>query len=373
MANNPILNNTGAPPAVQNPQVQNGSIESTWVQPKQLSDGDGAGVEMGFAVDELSFFGATPVPQILQGSLAGANGLLKIYGTSQSPAAVTANTTSEVSMTVTGVAIGDMVVALIKPTAQAGLAVGTARVSTTNTVAATFGNVTGSTITPTTTETYIVVTASAALQFPTVTLSPTSVAGSTVSEQQFTVPGVEVGMAMSVNKPTLQAGLLVTGAYAVAKNTVAVRFMNCTASTAITPTASEVYTFFGARGLRIQPVMQRLTASLAPAAVAANTTAEQTFTVNGLIAGTAVDVNKPSVTTGIALVGARVSAINTLALTYANVTAASITPPTETYTIGFFPNVAPAAGSANTQLAEMGVDAGRALSYYGLLSADVVP
>lgn len=373
MANNPIINNTGAPPAVQNPQVQGGSINSTWIQPKQLSDGDGAGTEMGFANgDTLSFFGATPVPQILQGALAGANGLLKVYATSQSPAAVTANTTSEVSMTVAGVATGDIVVGIVKPTAQAGLAVGTARVSTTNTIAASFGNVTGSTITPTTTETYFVVTASAALGF-TAILSPASVAAATTVEQSFTVGNdVQVGMVVSVNKPTLQAGLLVTGARVAATGVVAIEFMNCTTATVITPTPSEVYSFFAARGLRLQPVMQRISATLTPAAVAANTTAEQTFTVNGLIASTAINVDPPSLVSGLALTGARVSAINTLALTFANVTAASATPPAGTYFIGFFPNVAPSAGNVNTQLAEMGVDGGRALGYYGLLSADLV-
>ena len=342
---------------------------------RQLSDGNTAGTVLGqSAADNISFFNASPVPQILQGVLAGANGLLKVYATSQSPAAVTANTTSEVSMTVTGIAAGDIVVAIVKPTSQAGLAVGTARTSTTNTVAASFGNLTGSTITPTTTEVYYVVTASAALGF-TATLSPTAVAAATVVEQQFTidttVPShLEVGMVVSVNKPTLQAGLLISDARVVSEGIVGITFMNVTTNTTITPTAAESYSFFAARGLRIQPVMERLQVTLTPVAVAANTTAEQTFTVTGLIANTAVEVNKPSVTTGLAIVGARVSAANTLAINYGNVTAASITPPSEVYTIGFFPNVAPASGSSNTQLAQMGVEAGHGMSYMGLLSSD---
>lgn len=361
------------PPGVQLP-VPGIANQHETSQVKELSDGSLPGAVMGqSAADNIGFFGLNPpVPQILQGSLVGANGALKVYTTSQSPAAVTANTTSEVSMTVTGVAVGDVVVALIKPTSQAGLAVGTARVSATNTIAASFGNLTGSTITPTTTESYVVVTAAATLCYPTVTLSPTSVAADTTMEQTFTVPGVQPGMVIAVNKPTLQAGLLVTGARAVAANTVAIEFMNCTTATVITPTASEVYSFFGARGLRIQPVMQNIQVALTPVSVAANTTAEQTFTVNGLLAGTAVEVNKPSLTTGIALVGARVSAANTLALNFANTTAAAIVPPAETYTIGFFPDPYPAAGSVNTQLAEVGTDAGRMLSYLGLMSGPLV-
>src|SRR5271166_2691306 len=144
--------------------------------PRQLSDGNTAGTVLGqSSLDLIAFYNSTPVPQLLQGSLAGLNGLLTVYATSQSPAAVTAHTTSEVSMTVNGIVATDMIVAIVKPTAQAGLAVGTARTSTTSTVAASFGNVTGATVTPTTTETYFVVTASADLQFPTITISPAPV------------------------------------------------------------------------------------------------------------------------------------------------------------------------------------------------------
>jgi hypothetical protein len=339
--------------------------------PRQLSDGNTAGTILGQGPgDNISAYNATPQPQILQGSLAGANGLLTIYTTSQSPASVLANTTGERAMTVTGVAATDMVIAVNKPTSQAGLAVGTARVSATNTVQVSFGNVTAATITPTTTESYTVVTASAALQLPAVTLSPASVAAATTVEQTFTVTGVQPGMVVSVTKPTVQAGLLVTGARVVGVNQVGVTFMNVTAATVITPTAAESYLFFAARGLRVQPVMERILATLTPVSVAANTTAEQTFTVTGLVAATAVEVTKPSQQKGLALVGARVSALNTLALNYANVTANAITPPVEQYFIGFYPNVPPAAGSTNIQLASQGVEAGLALGNMGWLSTN---
>lgn len=346
------------------------ATDVTTSAPRQLSDGNSAGTILGQSSnDSISFYNQTPTPQILQGSLAGYNGLLRIYTTSQSPASIAPNTTQEVSMTVSGIAATDIIVALIKPTAQAGFAVGTARASTTNTIGASFGNVSATTVTPTTTESYVVVAAQASLGW-TQTISPASVAAASVSEQQFNATQVQAGMVVAVNKPTVQAGLLVTGARAVANGIVAIEFMNVTTNTVITPTASETYSFFAARGLRLQPVMERMQVSLAPSSVAANTTAEQTFTVTGLLASTAVEVNKPSVTTGIALVNARVSAANTLALTYANVTAAAITPPTETYTIGYYPNVSPSAGSSNTQLASMGIAAERALSIMGLVSSD---
>lgn len=66
--------------------------------------------------------------------------------------------------------------------------------------------------------------------------------------------------------------------------------------------------------------------TLSPAQVAINTTAEQTFTLNGLKIGDLVNVNKPTAQAGLGIVGARVSAANTLAITFANVTAGAITP-----------------------------------------------
>lgn len=69
-------------------------------------------------------------------------------------------------------------------------------------------------------------------------------------------------------------------------------------------------------------------ATLSPAEVAINTTAEQTFTVPGLrlttdmIAG----ISKPTAQAGLGIVGARVTANDTIGITFANVTAGAITP-----------------------------------------------
>lgn len=75
------------------------------------------------------------------------------------------------------------------------------------------------------------------------------------------------------------------------------------------------------------------TPSLAPSSVAAQTTAEQAFTVNGLAVGDKVIVNGPTPTAGTGIVNARVSAANTLAITFANVTAGALTPAAGTYTV----------------------------------------
>lgn len=67
-------------------------------------------------------------------------------------------------------------------------------------------------------------------------------------------------------------------------------------------------------------------ATLSPAIVALNTTAEQTFTVKGLLTTDFVYVNKPTAQAGLGICGARVSAADTLAITFNNNTAAGITP-----------------------------------------------
>lgn len=73
-----------------------------------------------------------------------------------SPSAVSANTTAEQTFTATGVAVGDVVVCINKPTAQAGLGIVGFRVTAANTIGITFSNNTGAGITPTAAETYLV-------------------------------------------------------------------------------------------------------------------------------------------------------------------------------------------------------------------------
>lgn len=73
---------------------------------------------------------------------------------------------------------------------------------------------------------------------------------------------------------------------------------------------------------------------LAPASVAANSAAEQTFTVPGLLVGDSVDINKPSTQAGLSIGNVRVSAANTLAIQFVNTTAGAIVPTSETYIIG---------------------------------------
>lgn len=70
-----------------------------------------------------------------------------------------------------------------------------------------------------------------------------------------------------------------------------------------------------------------------PASVASATSAEQTVTVTGVKSGDiVVAVNKPSATAGVGIVNARVSAANTVALTFMNATAGAVDPGSESYT-----------------------------------------
>lgn len=75
------------------------------------------------------------------------------------------------------------------------------------------------------------------------------------------------------------------------------------------------------------------TVTIDPASVATVTTAEQTFTVKGLKVGDFVYINKPSNTTGLGVVNARVSAADTLALTFMNTTAGAVDAASESYSV----------------------------------------
>lgn len=67
--------------------------------------------------------------------------------------------------------------------------------------------------------------------------------------------------------------------------------------------------------------------TLSPALIVLNTTAEQTFTVPGIRAtDVLLGVNKPTAQAGLGIVGFRVTAENTIGITFSNNTGGSITP-----------------------------------------------
>ena len=73
--------------------------------------------------------------------------------------------------------------------------------------------------------------------------------------------------------------------------------------------------------------------SFSAAQVGAATTAEQTVTVSGVAVGDFVSVNPPANTKATAVAGARVTAANTVGITFVNPTAGALTPDAGTYLI----------------------------------------
>lgn len=92
--------------------------------------------------------------------------------------------------------------------------------------------------------------------------------------------------------------------------------------------------------MRVYPVggadlaILRGSVTLTPALIAQATTAEQTVTVKGLKIGDQVSLTKPTAQAGLGIVGARVSAADTLAITFCNVpSGGNLTPTSEVYQI----------------------------------------
>lgn len=229
----------------------------------QLSRFDSQGTSLGQSIlDKISFYNATPVVQPSgrdQSALSRNNGVgvVASYSSTQSPSAVAQSTTAEQSLTIQSGSGGQMLLAagdvvyVNKPTSQAGLGVGNARVVSSNTLGLTFDNLpAGGNITPTASQVYSVV-AVRGLATISATLSPAAVAANSTVEQQFNVVGLIAGQLVQVTKPTAQAGLDIAGVRVVAKDTLGITFMNTTAAP-VTPTASEAYVIAQLAGLDAQ-------------------------------------------------------------------------------------------------------------------------
>jgi hypothetical protein len=309
---------------------------------------------MGITYTNIPAGGGNITPTASQGyavvAIRGA-GTYKLTAT-LSPAIVAANTTAEQCFTVTGVRVGDLL-QVNKPTAQAGLDIGGIRVGGNNSACITFTNATAAGITPTAAESYLFIGLPGldavnndifyGMNVGTVgAIGP----GVVVTGGATTLTGVlATDFVTGVSKPTAQAAATnaaIPFSAVPTADTMTLSFFGVGAG--YTPTASEVY---GIRTVRIAPVAPLLlySQSLAPVSVAAQTCAEQTFTVTGLVAASPVWVNKPSAQTGLAIMGVRVSAASTLAVNYCNFTASAIVPTTETYTIGNFQVPTPGNGN----------------------------
>jgi hypothetical protein len=135
-------------------------------------------------------------------------------------------------------------------------------------------------------------------------------------------------------KPTVFPNGIIAGGVSVGdlNGTGAPVISGATASGPVASDSLQVGTTNGTPLTQVRVYSQALT----PVAVALSTTAEQTFTVTGLTTADKVFVNWAANTAGIGIVGMRVSAANTLAITYVNATVGALTPAAGTYQIVAF-------------------------------------
>lgn len=315
---------------------------------------------LGITFDNIPAAGGNITPTASQGyvvTIIRGMGSFMLTAT-LSPSSVAANTSVEQQFAVTGLRVGDLV-QVSKPTAQAGLDIGGSRIVSNNVLGITFMNPTAAAIVPTASEVYNIISLpgldavnnEVMYGFNVGTVGAIT-AGVVISGGSTTLTGLlATDVVTGIFKPTPQATAtnIATPIYGIpTANTLTLYFLGT--GTGSTPTASEVY---GIRTWRHAPAAPLVlyAPSLAPVSVAAATTAEQTFTVTGLVAASPVWVNKPSLTAGLAITGVRVSAANTLAINYANLTSAAIVPPTEVYTVGNFQVPTPGAGNVVYQTA----------------------
>ncbi|CAB4170045.1 hypothetical protein UFOVP1528_44 [uncultured Caudovirales phage] len=95
-----------------------------------------------------------------------------------------------------------------------------------------------------------------------------------------------------------------------------------------TATVDQVYQADGAGSGAWKLPIKKYSITLTPTIVASNTTSEQTFTCSGLVLATdkIIGVSKAAHQAGLGVVGWRVSADNTIAITWMNNTGVGITP-----------------------------------------------
>ena len=279
-----------------------------------------------------------------------------VTSASLSPAAVNINTTQEQIFTLATTAGQPVVclpgtIALVnKPTAQSGLGYSPfARVVGVNQVGITFsytGSATtaaSSTITPTAAETWTMAFLPQLNAFnPTyiygIPAGQAAITASTTLEETSQVIGLYANDVISgISRATNQVGMFIagwrvtSGLPATTSGVIGINYG--VVVTSATPTTAEVYLATIQRQVPLNPMMiysQALNATTC----AATTSIEATTTVTGLLVSSSVLINKPSLTPGIIIGNARVSAANTLAVTYMNLTTTSIVVPSETYLIG---------------------------------------
>ncbi len=192
---------------------------------------------------------------------------------------------------------------------------------------------------------------SALLQYG-LAIGSVTVAAATTAEKALsdaTMLGTDVWV--GATKPTLQAGIAIAGGrVSPTAGNAFVTLVNATAAV-VTPTNTELYGVTIFRPVAAA-VMSVFTATITPTSVAANTSAEQTFTVTGIVSGDPIAISPQgniSQPLGVGICGVRASATNTIAIGFINATAAAIVPPSVQILVAQFNIGAPTAGNSVQQ------------------------
>ncbi len=301
------------------------------------------------------------------------------------PASVAPRTTAEQQFTVTGLRAGEVVM-VNKPTSQAGIDVVGYRVVSNNLLGISFANVTsGTVITPTAAEAYVVVclggltAASDMIGYQVTTASTISVGVTAAATGAYNLTLTNAALTddfVNWQKPTNQSGINVAGGKISSAGVINIYIGNQTSATVITPTANEVISVFLKRPAVVAP-MVTYTTTITPASIVTLTTAAQTFTVSGLISVSPVVVNGPAQPAGVGIGGVAVGNTNSLNINFINVTSVTQTPTAGTYYIANFqmPIDAPGnsilqqAGLVTDQIAVLANAMGTALRNLGLISS----
>ena len=283
------------------------------------------------------------------------------------PALMLPQSTQDITVTVgTNIALPGYAVVVNKPQAQttAGSTViapvMSARVTGVNTVAITIGNpgTTAAGITPTAEAYAFAFVPQIVATNPFVTYgvpaAQNAIAATSVVEQTSAVTGllasdVAVGFTKGATTQVSTAPIVMR---VTSAGVMGVTYA-CISGTQ-TPTSNEIYPVTVLRQNALNPVVMYYP-TLNGTTCAASTTVEATTTVNGLLVSSSVIVNKPTYTNGLLVLNARVSAANTLAVTYGNFTTSSITVPSEVYTVANVQLQGPGTGAQITTGNFMGV------------------
>lgn len=160
------------------------------------------------------------------------------------------------------------------------------------------------------------------------TLTPTAIPAITVSSLPISALAISflTTDALIVSKPSGQTiGVVNARAQATPANVVLFDYANVSQAS-VTPAPNEIYSMAVVRN-----VAQAV--GLTPQSVPASSCAEQQFNVTGVAVGMLTNVQKPSSTPSIGIVGSRVVSNNLLGVTFLNTSTGAITPPAETYLV----------------------------------------